>query len=395
MSIGLVADEGSVFIEVEATEGVYAPETAGANAIEVLSDGLEFTPTKELLERSNRTSTVEKVVARVGQKSMAGTIPTEFKAGSTEGAAPETSALYEALLGGKAEYTATISDVGHTLKKIQLPDGEAAKYKKGYVVKVKEFSLNPANVDHVSPIVEVSEVGGDNYIILLVEYFQAFSDNVEIAAGVAYFHKSGQPTLSVTNYLGGTIREKAIGMRAVSAEMSAFATGQLPQTSFSLEGLDYDRVVGTPLFTPEFDTSLPPVVLCSKIYQDDLELTVNNVSLSMANTLGFLTSTASCSGKISSRITEFVTNFTCNPYMEDDEVGQFDKFNKNEGYSLFGSSQNYGASANEKLEIVAFYMPNCRTNEIATGDEDGILTDAISGQAYRDEGNDTVYICFI
>jgi len=398
MSIGLVADEGSVFIEIEATEGVYTPESAGAKAIEVLSDGLEFTPTKELLERSNRTSTVEKVVARVGQKSMAGTIPTEFKAGSVEGQAPETSALYEALLGGKATYAASVADntnAAHTVTRINLADGEAAKYKAGYVVKIKEFAENPANEDHVSPIVAVSNVASDNFIDLLVPYFQAFTNGVTIAAGVAFYHQSGQPTLSITNYLGGEIREKAIGMRAVSAEMTAFSTGQLPQTSFSLEGLDYDRVVGQPLFSPEFDTSLPPVVLCSKIYQDDIELPVNNVSLSMANTLGFLTSTASCSGKISSRITEFVTNFTCNPYMEDDEVGQFDKFNKNEGYSLFGSSQNYGATDNEKLEIVAFYCPNCRTNDIATGDEDGILTDAISGQAYRALGNDTVYICFI
>jgi len=40
-------------------------------------------------------------------------------------------------------------------------------------------------------------------------------------------------------------------------------------------------------------------------------------------------------------------------------------------------------------------MPNCRSTEISTGDEDGILTDAISGQAYKDLGNDTVFICFI
>jgi hypothetical protein len=90
MGYGLVKDEGSVFIEIEATEGTYQAEQAGASAVEVLSDGLEFSPSKELLERSNRTSTVETVVSRVGQKSMAGTIPTEFKAAATEGAEPET-----------------------------------------------------------------------------------------------------------------------------------------------------------------------------------------------------------------------------------------------------------------------------------------------------------------
>lgn len=398
MGIGLVADEGSVFVEKEVTEGVYVAESAAAKAVEVLSDGLEFTPTKELLERNNRTSTVEKVPSRVGQKSMAGTIPTEFKAGSAEGLAPETDALYEALLGGKATYASTIADDtngAHTATRIYMADGEAAKYKKGYVVKIKEFDLNPLNKDHVSPIVAVSTALGDNYIDLLIPYTGAFTDGVEIAAGVAYYHQAGQPTLSITNYLGGKIREKAIGMRAVSAEMSNFSTGQLPQMSFSLEGLDYAREVGNPLFSPEYDSSLPPVVLCSKIFQDDVELTVNNVGFTITNTLGFLTSTASCSGKVSSRITEMACTFSANPYMEDDDVEQFNKFDKNEGYSLFGSSQNYGASDNELLEIVAFYMPNCRSTEIATGDEDGILTDAISGQAYKTDGGDTIFICFI
>ena len=391
MAIGLVADEGSVFVEKEVTEGTYAPEATAAKAIEVLSDGLEFTPTKELLERNNRTSTVEKVVSRVGQKSMAGTIPVEFKAGNIEGMEPETADLYEALLGGKRNYTASISDIGHTTTTINLAFGDGAKYSAGDIIKVKEFDANPLNEDHLTPI---KEVVGD-VLTILVPYFQAFSDNVEIAAGVTFFHKTGQPTLSVTNYLGGKIREKAIGMRCVTGELSNFSTGQLPQLSFSLEGLDYDREVGTPVFAPEYDTSLPPVVLCSKIYQDDLELTVNNVGITMTNTLGFLTSTASCSGKIKSRITEFVTTFSANPYMEDDDISQFEKFNKNEGYSLFGSSTNYGAEAEERLECVAFYMPNCRSTEIATGDEDGILTDAISGQAYRDKGQDTVFISFI
>ena len=391
MAIGLVTDEGSVFVEKEVTEGVYVAEAAAASAVEVLSDGLEFTPTKELLERDNRTSTVEKVVSRVGQKSMAGTIPVEFKAGSTEGAAPETNDLYEALLGGKRSYTTTTSDTGHTTTIIECTGGDGAKYAVGDIIKVKEYDENSANPDHVSPI---ASIAGDQ-LTLLIPYFQAFTTNVVIAAGTTYYHASGAPTLSVTNYLGGEIREKAIGMRCVSGELSDFSTGQLSKMSFGLEGLDYDRAVGTPLYTPAFDTSLPPVTLCAKVYKDATELVVNSVTISMANTLGFLTSTASCNGKIASRITEFVCNFTVNPYMEDDDVDIFDLFNDNTGFSIFGSAHNPGATADEWLENVAFYMPNCRIPEMATGDEDGILTDAITGQAFKNLGNDTVFISFI
>lgn len=391
MGIGLVTDEGSVFIEKEVTEGTYVAESAGASAIEVLSDGLEFTPTKELLERDNRTSTVEKVPARVGQKSMAGTVPVEFRAGSTEGALPETDPLWDALLGGMRTYTASTSSTGHTTTVINLGLGDGAKYAVGDIIKVKEYDQNPLNEDHVSPIVDVT---GD-VITLLIPYFQAFTDNVEIAAGVTYYHASGAPTLSVTNYLGGEIREKAIGMRCVSGEISNFNTGQLAQVSFSLEGLDFQREVGTPLFSPSFDTSEPPVVLCAKVYKDATELTVNAVSITMANTLGFLTSTASKNGKIASRITEFTCNFTINPYMEDDDVDIFNIFSDNSSFSLFGSAHNPGAAQEEHLENVAYYMPNCRIPEIATGDEDGILTDQISGQAYKTLGNDTVFISFI
>jgi hypothetical protein len=397
MGIGLVADKGSVFIEKEVTEGVYVAESAGAKAVEVLSDGLEFTPTKELLERNNRTATVEKVPSRIGQKSMACTVPTEFKAHHTEGNAPETNDLYEALLGGKDTLTAsTTKAVGNTASVLQIEDADISKYKKNYIVKVKIYDATGGlKADHVSPIKSVDSTGGAANIELLVPYTEAMPDSVEIAPATIYYHKSGAPTLSLTNYHGGEIREKAIGERCVNGELANFATGQLPTMSFGLEGLDFEREVGQPLFTPEYDLSLPPVVLCSKVYKDDSEVIVNNVGMTMTNTLGFLTSTASCRGKIGSRITEFVTTFTLNPYMEDDNVNTFDLFNDNEAFSLFGSSYNPDTTKDEFKEVVAFYMPNCRIPELTTGNEDGILTDQISGQAYKSDGNDTVYIAFI
>ena len=235
-------------------------------------------------------------------------------------------------------------------------------------------------------------------ITLLVPYGQAFADNVEIAPTVNYYHKSGQPTLSVTNYLAGEIREKAIGMRAVSGEISNFATGQLPEIAFSLEGLDFAREVGQPLFSPSYDSEQgaePPVTLCSKVYKDDQEIIINSLSISMNNTLGFLTSTASCSGKISSRITDFKVGFSINPYMEDANVDLFSLFENNSAFSIFGSSSNFGATDKFKDQVVAFYMPNCRIPEIATGNEDGILTDAINGSAHKKLGNDTIFIAFI
>lgn len=398
MGIGLVADKGSVFIEEELTEGTYVPEQSGASAVEVLADGLEFTPTKELLERNNRTSTVENVPSRIGQKSMAGKIPVEFKAGALEGDVPETDALYKALLGGKDVLSPATSLTGHTASTIYMSAADVAQYKVGHIVKVKESAINPANKDHVSPIVAVDTTLGSESITLLVPYSAPFSDNVKVVGGVQYYYKAGAPTLSVTNYLGGQIREKAIGMRVTSGELSNFSTGQLPEMSFSLEGLDFAREVGAPLFTPVYDSQAgaePPVTLCAKVFKDGQEIIINSLSISMNNTLGFLTSTASCSGKISSRITDFKVGFTINPYMEDSNVDLFSIFEKNTEFSLFGSSSNFGASDKELKQIVAFYLPHCRIPEISTGNEDGILTDSINGAAYRKYGNDTIFLAFI
>ena len=298
-------------------------------------------------------------------------------------------------MGGKRSGVTKTSTTGHTTTQINFADGDAANYKVGDIIKVKEFDENAANVDHISPITVVVTTPGSNSITLLIPYFQAFTDTVVIGAFTTFFHQSGAPTVSLTQYLGGQIREKAIGMRAVTGELASFATGQLPTFTFSFEGLNYDREVGTPLFTPVFDGSLPPVVLCAKIFQDTTELELNEFSMSISNTLGFKTSTASKNGKTASRITELVTTFSANPYMEDDDVDQFTKFDSNTAYSIFGSAHNEGSAANEHLEVVGYYLPNCRSTELSTGDADGILTDAISGSAYKDLGNDSVFIGMI
>jgi len=396
MAIGLVADRGSVAVEIEPSEGIFQSEQSGESFLEVLSDGLEFSPSKELIERNNRTSTVETVKSRVGQKSMSGTIPVEFRAGDLEGAAPEYDALLQALMGGKRSGTASISKTLHSNSVIEIEDADIAKYSVGDVVKIKEFAASGAvDEDHISPIVSIDDSLGAASIALLVPYYRAFTDNVGVGAFTTYFHQSGAPTLSVSNYLGGEIREKAIGMRATSMDLNNFSTGALPDLSFQLEGLDFDREVGTPLFTPEYPVSLPPIVLCSKVYRDSSELQVNNLSLNASNTLAFLTSTASCSGKIKSRITNFAASGSFNPYMEDNNVINYDFFNNNTSFSIFGSSQNYGLSEKEKVENVCFYAPNCISTEIATGNEDGVLTDAITFSAHKDLGNDTLFLGFI
>lgn len=395
MAIGLVADDGVIAAEVEVTEGTYVAESAAASFIEVLSDGLELSPSRELLERNNRTNTIETIPGRLGQKAMAATVPMELKSGSvaTAGHQPESDPFWRALLGARRQRgtNVTTKATAHTASVIEIEDADIADFAVGDIVTIKE-----AGAFHTSPVTVVDPSGGAaNITLLIAAPAGAPSASVVIEQFTTYHHGSGAPTLSLTNYLGGQIREKAIGMRAVTAEIANFATGQLPTASFSMEGLDFDRAVGTPLFTAAFDSSLPPVTLGAKVYKDGVLLDINNLSITLTNTLAFLTSTANKNGKISSRITKFAPTGSFNPYMEDDDVDIFELFRDNTGFSIFAESKNFtNAACTEWNESVGLYIPNCRMPELATGNEDGVLTDAITFAGHSTLGNDSFFLTF-
>ena len=354
---------------------------------------MDFSPAREILTRNNRTGTVETVAGRVGIQSASGTIPVEFKAGSTAGDAAETDLLWRSLLGGRRQITSQVTSKasGHTTTVIQIEDADIGDFTKNDIILVRE-----AGDFHVSPITAVDPTGGAANITLLVAAGSAFSGSVVIEKSTIYYPDSANaPTLSITNYLGGEIREKITGARAASAEFNNFTVGQLSDIAFGVEALELDREVGTPVVTPSFDTSVPPVILEACIYQDGNIIDLNSFGLSITNTIGFITSTCEPNGRKSSRITALETGGTLNPYMEDDDVDRFDLFNQNTAFSLFGFAKNNTSTAGEFNEVVAFYMPNCRISELATAVEDDILQDSLTYTAHKTDGNDQVFIATI
>ena len=389
----VVSNEGSVFITEEITEGTYVAESSGSEVVEVLADGLEITPARELLERNNRTDSVEKVAARAGQRSVSGTIPTELKAGDSEGSAPDSDLLWKALLGGKRTGTASTSKASpaHTSTVIQIEDADISKYAVGDVVLVKEsgaYELRP-----ISAINSGAGVATITFPFALDN--GAPSASVVIGAFTTYYVDStNAPSLSVTNYLGGVLRQKAIGMRPISGEISNFSTGQLAEVAFGMEGLTFEKETGTPVASPTFGTALPPVILSSKVFQEGTEMVLNEFGVSIANTLGFKTSTADANGKISSRITNIDITGTMNPYQDSASVALWDKFDDNTELSIFAETGNPSTTAGETSENIGIYMPTCRITEAADGDADGLMTDEFSFMAHRNLGNDSFFISF-
>ena len=179
--------------------------------------------------------------------------------------------------------------------------------------------------------------------------------------------------------------------------LNNFTTGELADFSFGFEGLSFDSSLTTPPVTPAYDTAQPPAVLSACVYQDGVLIPVNEVGVSVENTLAFKTSTCSANGKIGSRISERVVTGTINPYKQDDDIANFTKFKNNTEFSIFGFMAIPTGTTGEVKDVVAFYMPNCTITEYAETDSDGMLQESISFNATRgtDGSEEEIYICSI
>lgn len=385
-------------VEVESTEGTYvAPTAADSSYVQVLSDGAELTPAKETLERNIFNGSIGMSTPRVGQRTVTGAMPVEMRAADTEGAAPEADALFRSALGSRRQVTATTIDATdsggtHTTTRAYLADADGSKYSVGDTVTVKV-----SGDYHTSPIVAVSSAAGDSYVDFLVAADSAFSDSDEIAAVTTYVTAdSGHPSLSISKYIEAAVLEQATGCRVTSLALENFTTGQLASFNFGFEGLDFDRSITAQPHTPDYDDTLPPIILSACVYQDGTQIQVNEVSFTVENTLGFATSTCSENGRISGRVTERSVSGTMNPYKTDDSIADFTKFKNNTEFSLFGSAHIPSSTAGQFDNTVAFYMPKCIITELGETDQDGLLQETVAFSASRgaDASTEEIYISF-
>lgn len=396
-----IKENTKVAVEVEVTEGTHVDPTSGASFIQPLSDGLEITPAKELLDRNNLNASIGKSTPRTGLQSVTGTIPVEMKAqGTAEGGEPEYGPLLEGCLGTKRTVTTTTmsdaDDAGGNAYSdtiIRLADADAGKYNVGDVVVTKRVGAF-----HTSPIASVNNTPGQVEIVLEVaDPAGAYVDGIEIAALTTYFTaNSGHPSLSITKYVEDAVKELATGAKCTSMSLNNFTTGQLADMGFGFEGLSFSRALEAPAFTPSFDPALPPVILEACVYQNGNKIAINELTLSVENTLGFITSTCEPSGKQGSRITERTVSGTINPYKQDDNIDDFNRFNSNETFSLFARAYNPTSTDGEYEEVVSFYLPSCLITEIGEADQDGVLQETLTFSANRgsDGSQEEVYVSF-
>lgn len=389
-----------VAIVEETTEGTEKAYTSGAAFLAVLADGVSLEPSRDLLDRNILNSSIGRSTPRNGMRSVSVTIPVEAKAHQTAGSAPEYGGLVEGALGATRNLTGAVTSKasGNTTQVLAIEDADISKFAVGDVVKVLESGAH-----FVAAIQSRVTTGGAATITLSRAAGSTFSNSVQVEKFTTYYPANdGHPSFTVHKSVEATTsqsgrQEKAIGCKVTSMSLSNFSTGQIPEFSFSLEGTDYNFVLGTDGYAATYDTSLPPIALSACLYVDGAQVDVNDFEFTVDNSLGFITSTCSENGKIASRITERQVTGSFNPYKLSDDIDFYTMFEDGTEFELFVYAANPAATAGEKQEVVGFYFPNCLITAYTEGDQDGNLQEQISFSATRgsDGSEAEVYIGFV
>lgn len=371
-------------VKEEVTENTYVAPASATEFLQVIPEGTSLTPAKETLQRQVLTGSIGQSTPRTGIKTVSGALVVEARAADSEGGVVEYAPLLKGALGSvRSSAAITINDADsggtHTTTRAYLPDADANKINVGDVITIKI-----SGDYHTSPVTAVSNTAGNVYIDILVAAPGAFVDGQVIAAFRSYVTSdTGHPSLSISKWVNSARLEQATGCRVSSMSLEGFETGQLASFNFGIEGLAFGQSLSAPPFTPSYQAALPPIILNACVYQDGVQLPVNSLSISLENTLGFVTSTCSPNGRTAGRITERVITGSIDPYKQDDSLAQFNRFNNGTEFSLFGSMYIPSTTAGEYGKVVGFYMPKCLATEINEGDQDGVLKEEISFQAAR------------
>jgi len=384
MAIGMIKNLTVVGLMEESTEGTYLAPASATDYIQPQSDGFEVAGARELLDRDILDASIGMASPILGIKSVTSALPVELRASGTEGAATDFDLLVKGALGATRAITTTTTTKasGNTGSVLQIEDADISKFAVGDIIAVKESGAH-----HVGAITAVATgVGVATITITPAKPSGVFSNSVVISKSKMYYTaNSGHPPLSVSIYQGNTIRQSAVGCKVSSMSIENFSTGQLASMNFALEGLTFDQVDGAAPHTPTFDSGLPPVILSACVYKDGTSIDINEFGISVANTLSFITATCNANGRASSRVTKREITGSINPYKDDTSVANHTAFIAGTTFSLLVRAYIPSSTAGEMTmgSIVGIYLPNCFTTELATGDQDGILTDQISFKATR------------
>lgn len=379
MATGVIKNNTLLAIETEVTEGTYVAPSGTGVYCQTL-EGLDFTPAREVIDRALLDDSIGKETPRMGMKSASGSIPVEFRANGTAGAAPDFDLLLKGALGTVRNGTATTAkNTSHSTTVINIEDADISKYAVGDCVLVKQSATY-----EIRPITAVDSTGGAANITLGFALSGAPANTVGLEAFRTYYpSNTAHPALSISTYWGNTIRQALLGAKVTSMSLENYSAGQVASLNFGVEALNFTQIDGAAPHTPAFDAGLPPIILQACVYRNGTAMELPSFSLNLANTLAFMTSTCSSSGRTKGRVTSREITGTINPYMDDTSVARFDDWVAGTTFSLLAYAYNPTSTTGEFEDAVAIWMPNCVATEFKVADQDGVLVEEIGFRATR------------
>lgn len=398
MATGITKNTSIIGVEVESTEGTYAAPSAATSYVQPLADGFELTPAREKIDRAILTSSIGRATPRLGIKSVQASLPVEFRASGVEGADVDFTALLKGALGATRAIatTTTTKASGNTATLLQIEDADISKFAVGDIIVVKQTGAH-----HVCAVTAVASGAGVAALTVTPAHPSGdHTDSVVISKSTMYYTaNTAHPALSLSYYWANEVLQKATGCKVASMSIDNFATGQVASFNFGLEGLGYDESNTAAPHTPSYDSGIPPVILGATVYRDGTAIDINQFSLSLSNSLSFLTATANENGRSASRVTTREITGSINPYKDDTATTNHDAFDAGTEFSLFIKAFNPSSTAGEVTmgSVIGIYLPKCIAVETKVADQDGILTDEISFQAVRGSAGTTeeMYLGFI
>jgi hypothetical protein len=218
-------------VKEEATEGVYAPPSAGSDFIPLRpGNTLNFEP--ELLESDELLNDIGASKSSIGKEAVSGSHSAYLKHSGVEGQAPEASIFYESLFGSKVvNALGTTSTSGSTVSLLEIND--LGTYVQGQAVLIKDAANGYS-------IRNVSEVTGGGDLVLNFNLPSVPTIGTELGLSVLYSPVAqGHPSFSTSKYLGnGHAIEVAAGNQSSEMSITADANG-FGEVEFSYSGTKY------------------------------------------------------------------------------------------------------------------------------------------------------------
>ena len=384
-------------IEEESTEGTFIAPDDAASYVQTL-DGYSWNPTRELLTRGIVKSGLGPVSPKMGIKGVSCALPVELRGSGTEGGSPEAHSLLKSALGATRSIASAVTtkSSGSTSTELQIEDADISDFAVGDIVLVKE-----AGAFEMRPVTAVDSTGGAANITLGFALDDGAPSGSVVVSPVTMYYtaQSGHVPLSLSYYLGNQMRAAAIGCKIATMALENFSAGQLPSLNFSLEGLNHTYVDGAAPHTPAYDSMTPPVVLSACIFKDGVKINVNNLSLSLSNTISFQPTTCSANGNTKSVITQREITGSFDPYTDDTSTDNFDDWSAGTEFSMFVYAFNPSATAGEIAlgSAVGIWLPQCVKTDYQPSNSDGVFVDQVSFQATRGAagGSEEMYMGFV